>query len=95
MLLRASRASELLTKEAIVGRLISTGAKWGTRGAIGAGRRLGKAAWKHKKALGVGGLVTAFPAMEASEAIGRGNVGMNPQWTSARMQGRVPRVPQM
>lgn len=87
MLLRASRASELLTKEAIVG--------WTARTALRGTAGLGKRLWKHKKGLGIGAAVTGFPAMEAAGNIRRGNIGMNPQWTAARMRGQVGRVPGM
>lgn len=86
MLLRASRATEVLTKEAITGALARIGR---------VGRKVGGFTWKHKKGLGVGGMVAGMGGMGAAEAMRRGNVGMSRGWTAARMRGQVPMAPGM
>lgn len=86
MLLRASRATELLTKEAITGALARVGK---------IGRGVGSFAWKRKKGLGGAALIGGLPAMGAAEAMKRGNTGMNRAWTAARMRGGVPMAPGM
>lgn len=91
MLLRASRATEMLVKEAGLGTSLRS-----AFGGIGrASRSIGGKLWKHKKGLGTTAMVVGFPAMGAAEAVRRGNVGMDPGWTAARMQGQVARAPGM
>ena len=83
MLLRASRASEALTKEALFG----TVARLGFKAAGGLGKGLLKKTWKHKRGLGTAGVTVAIPAWEAKGAIRRADAGMSRRWTAARMQG--------
>jgi uncharacterized protein (DUF697 family) len=91
MLLRASRATELVKEASVLGASIRAGLGGIGRTARGVGKKL----WKHKKGLGVAGMVTVPTAMGATEAVRRSNQGMNRAWTAARMQGRVPMAPGM
>lgn len=92
MLLSASRATNYLVKQAIVGlagRAAGSAMAGLASGGAKAAKGLGKAMWRNK-ALTAGTAATiGFPAHQAHGAIQRGNVGMSRGWTNAAMQGRV------
>ena len=106
MLLRASRSSEAITKEAIlqtlgrIGRGLVHGATKGAKGAVGgvsgaassAVGRAGRAVgWKAPLAVGMG---TAFAAPMVSSAVQKSQAGLRPGYMAATRQRGVPSTPE-
>jgi hypothetical protein len=91
MLLHASRASGFVKEASVLGASVR-----GALGGIGrVARGIGGKVWKHKKGLGTTAMITVPGAMGVSEAVKRGDTGMNAGWTAARMRGQVPMAPGM
>lgn len=92
MLLSASRATNYLTKQALVGmagRAAGSAVAGLASGGAKAAKRLGGAMWRNKAVTAGTAATVGFPAHQAHGAIQKGNVGMSPAWTNAAMQGRV------
>ena len=97
MLLRLGRISEILEKNAFLGRALVAGAVGGAkalgRGAHATGKFLAKDSWKWGKRSAGGALVGAATIPMMAEAGKRSAQGMSEEGFQARMMGAAPGSP--